>query len=82
MRPGFLADKIAAGRGGRCMLKGVLETERVRAEAQADEGEAYSRKEGFFELRYVPSARRTTLLGIIGALAFFGIWEIGHYLIP
>ncbi len=53
-------------------MKGALETERVRAEAQVDEGEAYSRKEGFFELRYVPSARRTTLLGIIGAVAFFG----------
>ncbi len=64
------------------MLKGALGTERVRAEAQVDEGETHSRKEGFFELRYVPSARRTTLLGFIGALAFFGIWEIGHYLTP
>ena len=64
------------------MLKGALETERARAETQVDEGEAHSRKEGFFELRYVPSGRRTTLLGFIGALAFFGVWEIGHYLTP
>ena len=67
------------------MLKGAVETERVRAEAkvdEVDEGETHRRKEGFFELRYVPSARRTTLPGIIGALAFFGVWEIGHYLIP
>jgi hypothetical protein len=51
-------------------LKGVLETEQAGADAHVDAGEAYSRKEGFFELRYVPSARRTTLLGFIGALAF------------
>jgi NitT/TauT family transport system permease protein len=39
-------------------------------------------KERFFELRQVPSARRTAILGIIGAVTFFGIWEIGHYLTP
>ena len=63
-------------------MTGTLETEQVGADAQVDEGEAHVRKEPFFELRYVPSARRTTLLGFIGALAFFGVWEIGHYLIP
>lgn len=39
-------------------------------------------KERFFELRQVPSAQRTAILGIIGAVTFFGIWEIGHYLTP
>ncbi len=39
-------------------------------------------KERFFELRQVPTARRTAILGIIGAVTFFGIWEIGHYLTP
>ncbi len=61
-------------------MKGALETERARAEAQIDEGEAYSRKEEFFELRYLPSAHRTTLLGIIGALAFF--WFLGDRTLP
>jgi len=36
----------------------------------------------FFELLSPPSARRTAILGVIGALAFFGIWEVGHYLTP
>ncbi len=42
------------------MLKGALETEQAGADAQVYKGEAHSRKEGFFELRYVPSARRTS----------------------
>jgi NitT/TauT family transport system permease protein len=39
-------------------------------------------KERFLELRSAPSSRRTALLGMIGALAFFAIWEIGHYVTP
>ena len=39
-------------------------------------------KERFFELRQVPSARRTAILGIVGALSFFAVWETGHYLTP
>lgn len=39
-------------------------------------------KERFLELRSQPSSRRVALLGLIGALAFFAVWEIGHYATP
>jgi NitT/TauT family transport system permease protein len=39
-------------------------------------------KERFLEFRRQPSARRAGLLALIGALAFFGLWELGHYLTP
>lgn len=44
--------------------------------------EVVARKERFFELRSSISGRRGIVLGVVGALAFFGIWEIGHYLTP
>lgn len=40
------------------------------------------RHERFFELRSSLSGRRTVVLGIIGAAAFFGAWELGHLLTP
>ena len=75
MRRGFSRPERGRDSAGRHSLKDASELERTGAEAQVDEaqvdeGEAHSRKEGFFELRYVPSARRTALLGLIGALAF------------
>ena len=33
-----------------------------------------------WELRITLSGRATTLLGLAGALGFFAIWEVGHYL--
>ncbi len=36
-------------------------------------------KERFLELRSQGSRSRTVLLGLVGAFAFFAIWEIGHY---
>jgi NitT/TauT family transport system permease protein len=51
-------------------------------DAAALEDETLRHKEPFFELLSPPSARRTAVLGIIGAAAFFGIWEISHYMTP
>jgi len=39
-------------------------------------------KERFLEFRRQPSAQRSAVLALIGALAFFGLWEAGHYLTP
>lgn len=39
-------------------------------------------KERFLEFRRQPSAQRASVLAFIGALAFFGLWEAGHYLTP
>jgi len=36
-------------------------------------------KERFLELRSQGSRSRTVVLGLVGAVAFFAIWEIGHY---
>ncbi len=53
-------------------MKGALETERVRAEVQVDEGEVYSRKEGFFELRYLPVARPFSVSSALWRFLVFG----------
>ena len=45
-------------------------------------GEPHVHKTPFFELLDEPSAQRTTVLGIVGAIAFFVIWETAHYLTP
>jgi len=37
-------------------------------------------KERFLEFRRKPSGSRAAILSIIGALCFFGAWELGHYL--
>ncbi len=39
-------------------------------------------RERFLELRSQPSALRATTLGVIGAAAFLGLWEVAHYLTP
>jgi NitT/TauT family transport system permease protein len=39
-------------------------------------------KERFFGLRARLTSRKTAVLGIVGAAAFFAIWEIGHYMTP
>lgn len=40
---------------------------------------AFQPKQGFFDLRASVSHSRKIMLGIVGAVLFFGIWEIGHY---
>lgn len=55
-----------------------LDDEAVRHQ----EAETPRHKERFFELLSPPSGRRTAVLGVIGAVAFFGIWEAGHYATP
>jgi NitT/TauT family transport system permease protein len=37
-------------------------------------------KERFLEFRRRPGPSRAALFGLIGALCFFGAWELGHYL--
>jgi NitT/TauT family transport system permease protein len=51
-------------------------------DAAALEDDTLRHEEPFFELLSPPSARRTVVLGIIGAAAFFAIWEAGNYLTP
>jgi len=41
---------------------------------------AFQPKLGFFELRATVSQNRKMVLGIIGAIIFFGMWEIAHYM--
>lgn len=53
-----------------------------RNEPSPEQGELHVEKTRFFELLKEPSAQRTTILGVLGAIAFFGIWQIGHYLTP
>jgi len=36
----------------------------------------------FLELRHDPSQISKFLLGLLGAIVFFGMWEAGHYLTP
>lgn len=37
-------------------------------------------KERFLEFRLQPTSQRAWMLGTLGALGFFGLWELGHYL--
>ncbi len=39
-------------------------------------------RERFLETRGTVSRHQTLILGLIGVIAFFGVWEIGHYLTP
>lgn len=39
-------------------------------------------KERFFELLSPASGRQAVWLGVLGAILFFGVWEIGHYMTP
>ncbi len=45
-------------------------------------GDATGRRSSLFELRAVPSARSTLLLGLAGAVGFFLVWELGHFITP
>lgn len=58
------------------MVEGTATPEKVR------DDETHDHKEGFFELLAPAPARRAAKLGVIGAIAFFGVWEIGHYITP
>jgi NitT/TauT family transport system permease protein len=49
-------------------------------DAAALEDDALRHKERFFELLSPPPAHRTAVLGVVGAVVFFVIWEAGHYL--
>jgi len=50
--------------------------------SRAKTRDEHVRKERFLELLSRPAPHRTAILGVVGAVAFFGIWEIGHYLTP
>lgn len=39
-------------------------------------------RERFLEFRNRPGRKQTLQLGMLGIIAFFGIWEIGHHLTP
>jgi NitT/TauT family transport system permease protein len=39
-------------------------------------------KDKFFGLRVRVPRRKATVLGIVGGVIFFAIWEIGHYMMP
>ena len=82
MPPGRLAPAWGGAHEGRRVLKEALELEPAAAEGWEDAGEAHVRRERFFELLSSPSPRRAAVLGVVGAVCFFGIWEIGHYLTP
>lgn len=38
-------------------------------------------KTGFFELRSEVPGHQVIILGVLGAIGFFGIWEAGHYMV-
>ncbi len=64
-------------------MEGSLENKHPRAvDVSGQVGFVNERRERFFDLLSSPSARETAILGIVGALAFFGIWELGHYMMP
>jgi len=48
----------------------------------ADQPVVVQPKPRFFELRHVPSAHRTTVLGVVGAFTFFALWELGNHMMP
>lgn len=43
---------------------------------------AFSPKASMFDLRATIGARAATALGLAGAVGFFVLWELGHYLTP
>lgn len=56
----------------------------IAAEADAGRGSprASRRKESFFEMRTTLVAHKLLFYGVLGALGFFGVWEVGHYITP
>ncbi len=64
-------------------MKGSAAVERpLDDDAAAPEEDTPRHKERFFELLSPPPARRTAVLGVIGAMVFFVVWEAGHYATP
>lgn len=57
-------------------------TGEVSQDNEQEQGELHVHKSRFLELLREPSGKRATILGIMGAVAFFAIWQIGHYLTP
>ncbi len=45
-------------------------------------GQIHVHNARFLALLGEPSARRSTFLGVLGAIGFFGIWQAAHYLTP
>jgi len=67
---------------GEPAAKTLISDETDAAEIALESAEIAVRRERFFELRAVPSGRRVAILGVIGAVSFFGIWELGNFLTP
>ena len=63
-------------------MQGVNGLSTVRDDSAPEQGELHVEKKQFFALLKEPSPQRATILGIIGAIAFFGIWQVSHYLTP
>lgn len=55
-------------------------TEQQIAESQQSAPIAFQPPQRFFELRLVLSQNRVMVFGLIGAMLFFGIWQVGHHL--
>tara|TARA_B100000768_G_scaffold152779_1_gene148628 strand:- start:4487 stop:5371 length:885 start_codon:yes stop_codon:yes gene_type:complete len=46
------------------------------------DADTHAHKERFFELLSPVGGRKAAVLGVIGAILFFAVWEIGHYATP
>jgi len=55
---------------------------RETAEALGVEGEIFTARSSFWALLEEPSTQRQAILGTLGAISFFLIWEFAHYLTP
>jgi len=69
-------DERGVGRVARSMPR-----ERAARFARGTHADVVHRQR-FFELRATPSGPRIAVLGLIGAVGFFVIWELGHHLTP
>lgn len=49
---------------------------------KAEQGELHVQRTPFFELLEEPSPHRATILGFVGGIGFFIIWEVTHLLTP
>ena len=81
--------EISAARPRRAFRPGAAavaadDTSSVRTSAVEEQvaAPARSRRASMWELRATISGRTATLLGLAGALGFFVLWELGHYLTP
>ncbi len=65
------------------MVEHETAAERSLKDGMAASEEAAPRhRERFLELLSPPSARRSAVLGVVGAIVFFAVWEAGHYATP